>query len=161
MQFWYCDVYFKRLSSDSPGLLTECPKIRINNKGRLTPVADAKTLKKIILLLPGRKAQQLRVMGAERLFADEAFEGMPAAFKYLSESDRADFAKKSLDLQVMVDKHKLASDKHKLYADKQHLKVDLKRKRIDNLLSAYKSVQDFDIKTGDGALREIRDKISW
>jgi hypothetical protein len=40
---------------------TGCGKLRINGKGRLTPVADAKTLIQIVWALPGKKARSFRV----------------------------------------------------------------------------------------------------
>ena len=55
---------FRRLKEDFPELGAEggtgCPtlsKMRINGKGQLTPVADAKTLVEIVFLLPGKIAQ--------------------------------------------------------------------------------------------------------
>ena len=46
-------------------LLTNCQELRIEGKGRATPVADAKTLIEIVWALGGKKAKQFRVQCAE------------------------------------------------------------------------------------------------
>ena len=45
--------------------MTKCHKLRINGKGRETPVADAATLVEIAWLCPGKAAVQFRRKGAE------------------------------------------------------------------------------------------------
>jgi hypothetical protein len=58
-----CDqAYASRiLSRMDEEFMTKCHKLRINGKGRLTPVADAKTLIQIVWALPGKKARSFRV----------------------------------------------------------------------------------------------------
>lgn len=52
---------FKRLSND---VRTNCSKLRINGKGRETPVADAPTLVSLIWELPGKAARAFRRQSA-------------------------------------------------------------------------------------------------
>ena len=61
----YCARIFSRIQKQYPELLTKCPPLRINGKGRETPVADAATLVEIAWLLPGKKAVSFRRKGAE------------------------------------------------------------------------------------------------
>ncbi|CAM9114161.1 unnamed protein product [Ectocarpus sp. 8 AP-2014] len=42
-------------------------KIRINGRGQLTPVADAKTLVEIVFLLPGKMARDFRRKSAAKV----------------------------------------------------------------------------------------------
>jgi hypothetical protein len=50
-----------KLMNDVPELNSSVVQhIRINGKGRLTPVADAKTLVEIVWALPGRAAREFR-----------------------------------------------------------------------------------------------------
>lgn len=44
----------RRLKEDFPELGNQLTWLRINGKGQLTPVADAKTLIEIAMLLPGK-----------------------------------------------------------------------------------------------------------
>ncbi len=61
----YCARIFSRTVKQYPELLTKCPPLRINGKGRPTPVADAATLVEIAWLCPGRAAVEFRRKGAE------------------------------------------------------------------------------------------------
>ena len=56
---------FSRITSNHPELHPKCVKLRINGKGRETPVADATTLVEIAWLCPGKTAVQFRRKGAE------------------------------------------------------------------------------------------------
>ncbi len=65
-----CNPYeeCRRLSERYPEVLTNCENFKFSGKGqRETPVADAKTLVQIILLLPGEQAAKVR-MEASRVF---------------------------------------------------------------------------------------------
>lgn len=55
----------RRLAADHPDLHPRCMQLRINGKGRETPVADAPTLVEIAWLLPGKRAARFRRRGAE------------------------------------------------------------------------------------------------
>jgi len=50
-----------------PDIAVRCASIRINGKGRLSPVADARTLVEIILALPGTQACYFRRKSALQL----------------------------------------------------------------------------------------------
>ena len=85
------------------------------------------------------------------------FDGMPAGFRFLLESDRADFAKRHLDQQLQNDKLQLKKREQQL----METSVELKRRRCDNLLQTYKTMQeDLGVKLDDRTLIEIRDNIS-
>ena len=56
---------FSRVTKSHPELNTKWVKLRINGKGRETPVADAATLVEIAWLCPGKAAVQFRRKGAE------------------------------------------------------------------------------------------------
>lgn len=60
-------TYLSGLFSTSPELNNHVCHIRINGKGKITPVADAKTLIEIIWLLPGKKAREFRRNSAEKV----------------------------------------------------------------------------------------------
>lgn len=61
------NTYLSRLFIDSPELTTRSGQIRINGKGKFTPVADAKTLIEIVWLLPGKKAREFRRQSSEKV----------------------------------------------------------------------------------------------
>ncbi|CAN0128060.1 unnamed protein product, partial [Ectocarpus sp. 12 AP-2014] len=56
-----------RLRMASEELVARCDQLRINGKGKFTPVADPKTLIEIIWLLPGKKAREFRSQSAEKI----------------------------------------------------------------------------------------------
>lgn len=56
---------FSRIKTHYPENITKCDKLRINGKGRETPVADAATLVEIAWLCPGKAVVQFRRKGAE------------------------------------------------------------------------------------------------
>ena len=56
---------FARLITQHPSISPRCYKLRINGKGRVTPVADAPTLIEVAWLLPGKTATEFRRKGAE------------------------------------------------------------------------------------------------
>lgn len=60
-------TYLARLCKDKPelGFDTRCSYIRINGKGRETPVADLATLVEIVWELPGKTAQKFRRQSAK------------------------------------------------------------------------------------------------
>lgn len=57
-------TYFGRLKDDYSELGEQPTWIRINGKGRPTPVADAKTLIEIAMLLPGKASTKFRCISA-------------------------------------------------------------------------------------------------
>ena len=56
---------FGRITRNNPELNPKCVKLKINGKGRETPVADAATLVEIAWLCPSRAATDFRRKGAE------------------------------------------------------------------------------------------------
>ncbi len=56
---------FSRIQKRHTEFITKCDKLRINGKGRETPVANAATLVEIAWLCPGKAAVQFRRKGAE------------------------------------------------------------------------------------------------
>ena len=56
---------FARITRNNPELNPKCVKLRINGKGRGTPVANAATLVEVAWLCPGRAATDFRRKGAE------------------------------------------------------------------------------------------------
>jgi hypothetical protein len=58
----HCQQYLK---STGPNIAANYGQLRINGKGRETPVADAKTLIQIIWALGGKKAREFRIKCAE------------------------------------------------------------------------------------------------
>ena len=63
----YASQTFLRLEKAYPELTPKWCKLKINGKGRETPVADAATLVEIAWLLPGKKAASFRRKGAETI----------------------------------------------------------------------------------------------
>lgn len=55
------------VGTDNSNLSQLCEKIRIDGKGKLTPVADAKTLVEIVFLLPGKMARDFRRKSAAKV----------------------------------------------------------------------------------------------
>lgn len=63
--------------------------------------------------------------------AVETFDGMPARFRYLSETERAQLAKQMCEQQLKVGEQQL-----------EESKVALKRNRADDLIQSYRNVRD-------------------
>lgn len=179
---------FKRLNIDHPELGAHCSQLRINKKGRETPVANAKTLIQIIWLLPGKRAREFRHESSEKVCrllggdlslvseiearhaslqstekgrasqefllsgreeAIESFDDMPAGFRYLSDSDRAEYMKRLLNQQLQANDQKLLESR-----------VELKRKRCDDLVNTYKTMKDLGVLLDDRTLIGLRDNVS-
>ncbi|CAN0508607.1 unnamed protein product, partial [Ectocarpus sp. 8 AP-2014] len=60
-------TYLNGLFSTSLELTNHVCHIRMNGKGKITPVADAKTLIEIVWLLPGKKAHSFRRQSSEKV----------------------------------------------------------------------------------------------
>ena len=56
-----------RLLLANPELGSRCTQLRINEKGKETPVANARTLIEIVWLLPGKKAHTFRRQSSEKV----------------------------------------------------------------------------------------------
>jgi hypothetical protein len=66
----YAGRILSRLDSE---MMTRCQKIRINGKGKPTPVCDSETMVQIIWRLPGRAAKELQLMMHARHARSETF----------------------------------------------------------------------------------------
>jgi hypothetical protein len=55
---------FKRLATELPVLASSCRHLRINDRGKLTPCANVKTLVEIVWSLPGKAARAFRQTSA-------------------------------------------------------------------------------------------------
>ncbi|CAN0541997.1 unnamed protein product, partial [Ectocarpus sp. 8 AP-2014] len=97
----------------------------------------------------GRATQSFLLDGREEVEAIDSFEGMPSGFKYLSEADRARFAKEMIAQKLKVGEQQL-----------QESKVALKRKRVDDLIQSYKSLQDIGVNLDGRTLIELRDNVT-
>lgn len=95
----------------------------------------------------GRETQEFLLGGREE--AIETFDGMSAGFKYLSETDRAHFAKQMFDQQIKLGEQRL-----------QESRVALKRKRVDNMVQSYKALQDLGVHLDGRTLIELRDNVT-
>lgn len=75
-----------RIASNLPELTDRIENVRINGEGHETPVADAKTLIKLLLVLPGVRAASVRLQTMSRYHATIAeimAEDTPSEFKFL------------------------------------------------------------------------------
>ncbi|KAG5178590.1 hypothetical protein JKP88DRAFT_158425, partial [Tribonema minus] len=61
----HASTYFTRLTTEIPEIATQCGLLRINGKGKPSPVADAKTLVEIVFSLPGKAAREFRRTSAK------------------------------------------------------------------------------------------------
>ncbi|KAL3158971.1 hypothetical protein ABBQ32_011369 [Trebouxia sp. C0010 RCD-2024] len=61
----YATQVLSRIKERNSELIPKCDRLKINNKGNETPVADAATLVEIAWLLPGKKAASFKRKGAE------------------------------------------------------------------------------------------------
>ncbi|CAN0535077.1 unnamed protein product, partial [Ectocarpus sp. 8 AP-2014] len=104
----------------------------------------------------GRATQSFLLDGREEVEAIDSFEGMPSGFKYLSEADRARFAKEMIGQQLKVGEQRLKLGDQQL----QESKVALKRQRVDNLIQSYKSLQDIGVNLDGRTLIELRDNVT-
>ena len=95
----------------------------------------------------GRETQEFLLHGREE--AIETFDGMPAGFKYLSETDRAHVANR------MIEQHLKAGEQQL-----QERTVALKRKRVDDLIQSYKSLRDIGVNLDGRTLIELRDSVT-
>ena len=58
---------FARIKEGDTGYVQRCAGHRINGKGKLTPVADVKTLVEIVFLLPDKTAREFRRQSAVKV----------------------------------------------------------------------------------------------
>lgn len=63
----HASTYFTRMTSENPEVAARTEQIRVNRKGKLTPVADFGTLVHIIFCLPGKAARDFRARSAHQI----------------------------------------------------------------------------------------------
>lgn len=173
------DTALRRLLSVIPDAEQAFPRRKINKKGRLTPVAHVEMLIEIVWLLPGKIADDIRrkmsdkvcrLLGGDMnlvpeiearhiamreasllLHAREAdqFDDMPTGFKFLSDEDREQLAKKMVEQFLKERDH-----------DLQERSISLKRKRCDNMIYSYQSLEELGIKLDDHAKVHILDNMA-
>ncbi|CAM9882433.1 unnamed protein product, partial [Pylaiella littoralis] len=179
---------FSRLLDANDTLLSQCPQLLINDKGRATPVADAKTLIQIIWLLPGKKAREFRHQRSEKvcrlLGGDLSLVAeIEARHADLQSTDAGRSTQekaadpfegmpvwfKHLDEKERQQCAKLMFDQH-LKVGEQHLKIGeqqlhesrvaLKRKRCSDMVETYQSLKSLGVKLDDRTLIELRDDVT-
>ncbi|CAM9232995.1 unnamed protein product [Pylaiella littoralis] len=180
---------FSRLLDANGTLLSQCAQLRINDKGRATPVADAKTLIQIIWLLPGKKAREFRHQSSEKVcrllggdlslvaeiearHADLQSTGAGRSTQEFLLSGTSEKAVDPFEGMPVWFKHldekerqqcaKLMFEQH-LKVGEQHLhenRVALKRKRCSDMVETYQSLKSLGVKLDDRTLIELRDNVT-
>ncbi|CAM9867732.1 unnamed protein product [Pylaiella littoralis] len=160
----------------------QCTQLRINDTGRATPVADAKTLIQIIWLLPGKKAREFRHQSSEKvcrlLGGDFSLVAeIEARHADLQSTDAGRSTQEFLlsgtsekaigpfeDMPVWF-KH--LDEKERQQCSKlmfeQHLKVgeqNLKRKRCSDMVEMYQSLKSLGVNLDERTLIELRDNVT-
>ncbi|KAG5177544.1 hypothetical protein JKP88DRAFT_242225 [Tribonema minus] len=151
-----------RLIKGVPDLIEKCKKLKINGKGNVTPVADAKTLIEIVWLLPGKAAREFRrtsaktvcrVLGGDLSLAEEieahhhaqqgSDEGQAAQALMLADSDDSDHGfpvakrmKSSLpdELQLATAEQRSAYYDCWMVQRGADRKMELQKRQFDNTL---------------------------
>ena len=181
------NTYLGNLKRDFPELGNQITQLRINGKGKLTPVADAKTLVEIVFLLPGKMARDFRrksaakvcrllggdstlvteieqrrtslqssaegratqafLLGgsteaAEKGAEIESYDGMPAGFRFLDNTDRKVVAKEVVELSL------------------ERERQTLKRSRCEDMVGRYVSLRDIGVELDPRTMIELRDNVS-
>ena len=161
---------------------TRCTHAQINNKGKETPVADAKTLIEIIWLLPGKKAREFRhkssekvcrLLGGDMSLVSE-IEARHATLQSTEEgratqafllNGREEEAVETFEGMPPAFKYINAKDrgdmaKRLMEQQLQESTVALKRQRVGNLIESYKSLQDIGVHLEGRTLIELRDSVT-
>ena len=175
-------TYLSGLFSASPELNNHICHIRMNGKGKITPVADAKTLIEIIWLLPGKKAREFRHKSSEKvcrllggdLSLVSEIEARHATLQSTEEgratqafllNGREEEAVETFEGMPPAFKHIDAKDrgdmaKRLVEQQLQQSTVALKRQRVDNLIESYKSLQGIGVHLDGRTLIELRDSVT-
>lgn len=165
-----CDTDEAEAALRNLGAIPDEERRRINNSGRLTPVADVDTLLEIVWLLPGNISDDIRrkisrtvcrlLKADERLVREtEArhtemrnsaqYSDMPAGFKYLSEEDRAVVAKRMVELFLKRKDLEI-----------EERSISLKRKRSDHVIYCYQSLEELGMTLDAQARVHILDTLA-
>lgn len=120
-----------------PELREKIPQLRINSKGRLTPVADAPTCVEIIWELPGKAAKAFRrqsahlvcrLLGGDLSLAKE----IERRYKLTSDEEKTFFLQntdKGVELTA-EEKHDILLRKAKLDLEKEELELERQKKEL-------------------------------
>ena len=172
-----------RLNNSDASRRTQLTQLRINGKGKITPVADAKTLIEIIWLLPGKKAREFRHKSSEKvcrlLGGDlslvseiearhatlQSTEEGRATQAFLLNGREEEEAVETFEGMPPAFKYIDAKDrgdmaKRLMEQQLQESTVALKRQRVDNLIESYKSLKDIGVHLDGRTLIELRDSVT-
>ena len=176
------NTYFARMKEEGTECAQRCAQHRINGKGKLTPVADAKTLVEIVFLLPGKTAREFRRQSAakvcrllggdttlvseieqRRAALESTAEGRATQSFLLSGSSPAEIETyegmpvgfRYLDA---ADRQAVAKQvvKHQLERQQQAIK----RQRCDDMFVRYKGLRNLKVELDDRTKIELRDNVS-
>ena len=171
-----------RLLVTSPELQNNITRLKINNRGNETPVADAKTLIEIIWLLPGKKAREFRHKSSEKvcrllggdLSLVSEIEARHTSLQSTEEgratqafllNGREEEAVETFQGMPPAFKYIDSKDrgdmaKRLIEQQLQESTVALKRQRVDNLINSYRSLQDIGVHLDGRTLIELRDSVT-
>lgn len=169
------NTYLTNLKGNFPELGIQIPQLRINGAGRLTPVADAKTLVEIVFLLPGRIARDFRrksaskicrILGGDptlvaeieqrRLSLESTPEGRATQAFLLGES-RGEIKD---DFNGMPIGFRYLEEGQRKVVAQEVVALELKRKRIQDMVEGYASLRDMGVEIDPRTKVEIRDNVS-
>lgn len=174
----------RRLKQDFTELGGACTQLRINGKGKLTPVADAKTLVEIVFLLPGKIARDFRrksaakvcrLLGGDSTLISEieqrraqlesSEEGRATQAFLLGGVNVESSEVKSLDgmplgFCFLDDAERKVVAKEVVELSMQRERQALKRQRVEDLVGRYKSIREIGVDLDPRTLIEIRDNVS-
>ena len=135
--------YFNRLVDK---LSTNCRQLRINGKGRLTPVADAPTLVQFIWEMPGKAAKAFRRQSAHyicRLLGGDLTLVAEIERRYKNSTpEQKEFLLTNTDLggQLTMEE-RLRLKKRKLELDREVVELDERRQKLMiNTIEMYRTL---------------------
>lgn len=172
-----------KLDTESSHPLDRCTQLRINGKGKLTPVADAKTLIEIIFLLPGQKASGFRRKGAkyvcrvvggdmslvteieQRRAALESTEEGRATQEFLlagttENSQVVQNSTETMSNDGMPEGFCFLDTGDKRMVAKEIVDIVVKKRRFEEMIFRYKTIKDIGVELDDRTKIEIRDNVS-
>lgn len=172
----------------SSNLSQRCEKVRINGKGKFTPVADAKTLVEIVFLLPGKTAREFRrqsaakvcrLLGGDTTLVSE-IEQRRAALESTSEgratqsfllagsSDGGSATPAEIEthegmptgFRYLDTTDRQAVAKQVVKHELQRQQQAIKRQRCDDMFVRYKGLMNLKVELDDRTKIELRDNVS-
>ena len=140
--------YFIRMQREHSELGPGCLHIRINGKGKPTPVADAKTLMEIVWLLPGKKAKEFRRSCAQ--YICRVLGGDPSLVREMemrtrhTPQEQTDFFMQNVDtpdMDLMEQKERVAMKRKQMELDFSEREERIKRMRAETLQMRAETLQ--------------------